>query len=79
MLQLTNIITLTRHDFVWLKLGMTHSAGPGLAQLNPNQMASRVVIVIIVSYCYDICKLECLISESDLNVYKLYKYNIVIS
>ena len=38
MFQLTNIITVTRVDLVWLKLGMTHTAGPGQAQLNRNQM-----------------------------------------
>ena len=36
-------------------------------QFNPNQIESRVVTFVTVSYCYDICKFKRLISESDLN------------
>ena len=39
-----------RRDLVWLKLGMTHTAGPGRALLNPNQMMSCVVTATIVQY-----------------------------
>ena len=35
---------------VWIKLGITHTAGLGWAQLNPNQMTSRVVMATIVQY-----------------------------
>ena len=36
-------------------------------QFNPNQIESPVVTFVTVSYCYDICKFERLISESDLS------------
>ena len=39
-----------RRNLVWLKLGMTHTAGPGRALLNPNQMMSCVVTATIVQY-----------------------------
>ena len=50
MFELTNIITLMKRDLVWLKLGMRHTARPGRAQLNPNQMTSHFVTATIVQY-----------------------------
>ena len=41
-------------------------------QFNPNQIESQVVTFVTVSNCFDICKLEHLISESDLNVNEIY-------
>ena len=39
-----------RLNLVWLKLGMTHTARLGQAQLNLNQMRSHVVMATIVQY-----------------------------